>query len=121
MSAMLYLVTYHTGDSRTSSEVSDLQRVPDTHFQRSQQTGKGRQKKKGNYEETMGCENGMIWALRKGKWVRQVCREIRVGSPAGVVVEGSHDCIWGKASPRDVACAASVRESRGAIDGWLYW
>lgn len=63
MSAMLYLVTYHTGDSRTSSEVSDLQRVPDTHFQRSQQTGKGRQKKKGNYEETMGCENGMIWAL----------------------------------------------------------
>lgn len=34
--------------------------------------------------------------------------------PAGVVLEGSHDCIWGKTSPRDVA---SVRESKGAIDG----
>lgn len=59
----------------------------------------------------------MIRALRKGKWVREVCLEIRVDSPAEVVVEGSHDCIWGKASPRDVACAVSVRESRGAIDG----
>ena len=35
-----------------------------------------------------------------------VCREygdFRRFSPAGVVVEGSHDCIWGKASPREVA------------------
>jgi len=79
--------------------------------------GEGRQKEKGNDRETMGCESGMIRALREGKWVCQVCQEIKVGSPAEVVVEGSHDCIWGKASPRGVACAVSVRERSGAIDG----
>lgn len=46
-------------------------------------------------------------------------RKFQVGrrSPAGVVAEGSHDCIWGNGSPREGVCALSVRESKGAIDG----
>lgn len=58
----------------------------------------------------------MIWALWECKWIRQVCQETIVGSPAEVVVERGHDCIWGKASPWGVACVVSVRERGGAID-----
>ena len=52
---------------------------------------------------TTGCENDTIQALGESEWICQGCVNFVVGrhSPAGAVVEGSHDCIWGNGSPRE--------------------
>jgi len=116
MNAILFLASYDTRD--TARKVRKVLRWATFRecLKRIFKGASGRQGK-GNPSETMGYENGMIRMLRKGKWVGKECEDFRADSPAEVVVEGSHDCMWGKASPREVACAVSVRESRGAIDG----